>query len=82
MPPGHSLGDLSGNRYLYSGDGQSKRLRFGVGARSEADVRDDDSLPIGEDYPAVPVRWKGGLDVQPLRGWMVGVCFYRGDADL
>ena len=82
MLSGHSLGDLPGNRYLNSGDGQSKRLRFGVGACFEDDVRDDDRLPIGEDYPAVTVRWKGGLDVQPLRGWMVRVCFYRGDADL
>ncbi len=47
--PGYGMGEMLGHPWLYSEDGQSKRGRFGTGARFLDDCLDDESLPISKD---------------------------------
>ena len=80
--PGYGMGDMMGDPWLYSDDGQSRRLRFGTGARFEDDMRTDDSLSIRENGTAIPVRWKAAPDVRALLGRRIRICFRLRDADL
>lgn len=80
--PGYSLGDRFGDRWLYSPDGRSKRVRFGTGARLADEPSGDTTSPVRGDHPAATVGWKNGEDLGPLHGRLVRVAFYLRNADL
>ncbi len=80
--PGYSLGDIFCDRYLYSDDGFSRRLRFGTGARLEDDPQDNTSIPLCQDSTAAPMHWENGSDLAALRGRRVRISFYLKNTDL
>lgn len=80
--PGYSMGDIFRDRYLGSGDGSSRRIRFGTGARFEEDPVEDNSVALREDSTEAELKWQGGSDLSALKGRRVRICFYLKKADI